>query len=564
MKRLKESFSTLKWLSRAVSPARGSLALLFLVKILQGVEGICFAFGLRYIVDSAVAGNIRSFQGKTYLLCGLVLMAIVLYWCAIYYTEKPAAKLGKNLRSRVFSELLHRSYSTVSRVHTGEWMTRINSDTQVVANAVCSILPSLAGMLVQITCAFISLFLVLPRVAWVLIPCGAGLILVSLFLRVRLKAYHLEVQRREGIAHSFMQEHLSSLSVIRTYTKEEQSGEQAENKLDDLVDIRLRRSRFTATCATGIYALVRVGYLLGVIICGIQLLGGVMTYGTMMAVLQLVRQAEAPLADVTRAVPQFFNMLASAERLIEIEKLESDYSGDVLSPEEARRFYSEEFAAVGLRDACFAYSDTAGGEEEVLSHVDIEVEKGDYVAFTGRSGCGKSTTLNILMGLYTLDRGEAYLRGRDGTERPLTAEWRGLFAYVPQENLLLSGKLREVITFADVEAMRRDDEIWEALRIACADGFVRELPQGLDTPLGERGSGLSEGQMQRIAIARAIFSRRPILMLDEATSALDEETESALLENLRAVTDRTVIIITHRPSALRICNKRIDFRREAE
>ena len=557
MKRLRGSFSTLRWVGKSIGPARGSLAFLFFVKILQGVEGIVFAFGLRKVIDAAVDGDRTALRDGIWMLAALVVIAIVAYWCAIYYTEKPASKLGKALRAHVFSQLLRRSYADVSRVHSGEWMTRLNSDTVVVGKAVCTILPSLAGMIVQITCAFLSLFLILPRVAWMLIPCGMALIAVSLFLRVKLKAYHMMVQQKEGVVYSYLQEHLESMSVIRTYTKEETSEQEAAEKLNDLVDVRLKRARFTATCATAIYALVRIGYFIGVILCGTRLLNGVLTYGMMMAVLQLIRQAEAPLADVTHAVPQFFNMLASAERLMEIEKTPTDYDGNLHTPEEARAFYDAKLAAFGLRNVSFAYG---ADSEEVLSGRSFTIRKGEYVAFTGESGCGKSTTMSLMMGLYVPDSGEVFLQDSDGGEQSLSAEWRALFAYVPQKNLLLSGTIRDVVAFSEhAKETVGDEEIMEALRIACADGFTAELPDGLDTMLGERGSGLSEGQMQRIAIARAIFSKRPILMLDEATSALDEETEKTLLENLRTMTDRTVLIITHRPAALAICDNEIHF-----
>ena len=194
----------------------------------------------------------------------------------------------------------------------------------------------------------------------------------------------------------------------------------------------------------------------------------------------------------------------------------------------------------------------------VLEKLSLRIRKGEYVAFTGHSGSGKSTVLKLLMSIYPLDSGSRYLASREGRQE-LDASWRGLFAYVPQGNHLVSGSIREVVAFGDEEAMRREDELWRALRIACAEDFVAALDKGLDSPLGEGGSGLSEGQMQRVAIARAIFSGRPILLLDEATSSLDAETEKRLLENLRAMTDQTVVIVTHRPAALAICDKRIEL-----
>ena len=199
----------------------------------------------------------------------------------------------------------------------------------------------------------------------------------------------------------------------------------------------------------------------------------------------------------------------------------------------------------------------------MIEHLDLEIRKGEYVAFTGHSGCGKSTLLKLLMCLYPLDAGERYLKalkpGGEAVEYPLTSAWRGLFAYVPQGNQLMSGTIREIITFGDPEAMKQEERLEQALAVSCADEFVTTLEDGLDTRLGERGCGLSEGQMQRIAIARAIFSGRPVLILDESTSALDERTEEKLLTNLRRMTERTVLIITHRAAALQICDRQVDM-----
>ena len=560
MKKQRVDWNTLKWIYNQTSCARGSLIVLLFVKILKGAEGILFAFLLRDIVDCAVAQDWVEFKTCGIKLCLLVIMAIFLNWGVIYFTDKPTAKLTKAYRLHSYSELLTRSYKDIQEVHSGDWMTRINSDSSVIASAVTTIIPSTAGLLTQFVCAFISLFLLIPKVIWFLIPLGVGMLAVSLFLRVKLKNYHKEVQRCEGEVYGFFQESLNSLAVIRTYTKEKAMKEQAEIKLDQIIDARMRRIRFVSVCATGIYGFVRVGYLIAVLICGLRIFNGIMTYGTMMAILRLVAQIDHPMAEVTHAVPQFFNMLASAERMMEIEKLDSDYTGTVLKPSEVRDYYQKSFAAIGLKNASFSYDEGEG--EKVLKNMNLQIEKGEYIAFSGESGCGKSTTMNILMGLYRLSSGEVYVLDNSGNQKPLTPEWRALFAYVPQENLLMSGTIREILSFADPDEQRDDDRLWKALEASCADAFVRELPLGLDTPLGEHGAGLSEGQMQRIAIARAIFSERPILMLDESTSALDEETEKKLLLKLQELTDRTVVIITHRPAALKICNKQIAFEKE--
>lgn len=241
---------------------------------------------------------------------------------------------------------------------------------------------------------------------------------------------------------------------------------------------------------------------------------------------------------------------------MEIEEYAYDTASAPVPAETVRRFYTEQLGSLGLENACFAYEDA---EESVLQNFNLDIRKGEFVAFSGDSGCGKSTALKVLLNLYPLRDGCAYLQSVDGTRKTLDAAWRGMFAYVPQGNQLISGTVRETVTFFDSELMTQEDKIYEALQVACADGFVRALPNGLDTVLGERGSGLSEGQMQRLSVARAILSGRPVLLLDEATSALDAVTEEQLLRNLRAMTDRTVLIITHREAALNYCDKRIHF-----
>lgn len=277
----------------------------------------------------------------------------------------------------------------------------------------------------------------------------------------------------------------------------------------------------------------------------------------MSTVLYLVNMLETPLKGISGYISQYYGMLASAERLMEIETYKLDAPCAPVAQKEIDRYYAHEFDAFGLEHANFFYRDGEG--TEVLHDFSLMVRKGEFVAFTGDSGCGKSTTLKVLLNLLPLCGGTVYRQDTDGARHSLDAAWRGLFAYVPQGNQLISGTVRETLTFSDPVLMAQNEKIRKALRIACAEDFVQQLPNDLDTVLGERGSGLSEGQMQRLAVARAILSERPILLLDEATSALDAVTEEQLLKNLRAMTDRTVLIITHREAALHICDKTIHF-----
>ena len=272
---------------------------------------------------------------------------------------------------------------------------------------------------------------------------------------------------------------------------------------------------------------------------------------------------------------------------MEVEIFSGD-STEAMEQEQVQTFYEEKLAAVGFENAGFTYLQpiqesadaqmpqsrtewmventqtlpTDSGKEGmpiVLQNINLRIVKGEYVAFTGQSGCGKSTLLKLLLCLYPLDAGSQYLEKIDGSRLPLTSAYRSLFAYVPQGNQLMSGTIREIVAFHDVRKMQNEEFLWKSLSIACAEEFVRELPEGLNTRLGERGVGLSEGQMQRIAIARAVCSGNPILMLDESTSALDEATERQLLQNLRSMTDKTVLIVTHRPAVLAICDRQVEM-----
>ena len=318
---------------------------------------------------------------------------------------------------------------------------------------------------------------------------------------------------------------------------------------------RMRKNHLSNLCTSGLAVAINAMYVYGIIYCARGIAAGSVSYGTLTAVMQLVAQIQGPISGISGYLPRWFAMLASAERLMEAEHMADEPSEGRMDPAQIRAFYNDRFRSLRFRDVCFSYA--GEDRQEILKNLTLEIRKGEAVAFCGHSGCGKSTVLKLLLGMYPPDSGEISV-----DEHPLTAAWRGLFAYVPQGNALLHGTIRDIVSFADPAHAGDEGRLNRALRIACAEEFVSGLEQGADTELGERGAGLSEGQMQRLAIARAIFSDRPVLLLDESTSALDTETEERLLRNLRGLTDRTVIIVTHRPAALAICDRVLHFTEE--
>ncbi|MEE1315129.1 MAG: ABC transporter ATP-binding protein [Faecalimonas sp.] len=550
-----------KWLYQIANKKKRYVGVLIFIQTLLSVSGIVYALLMRGAIDGAVAHKKPVFFGYFGLMIGLVVLQIALRALDRYMEEYLRTRMENAFKKRLFGQLLRKNFGDVTEVHSGEWMNRLTSDASVCASGIVDILPKLIGLLVKLLAAFGMIVVIEPLFAWLLIPAGLILILFTSVFRKVLKRMHREMQEKDGRVRVFLQEHLSSLLILKAFSAEKQSEEEAAEKMQDYKAARMRRSNFSNVCNIGFAALMNAVYLLGGVgYCGYGILTGTISYGTFTAMLQLIGQIQSPFANISGFLPKYYAMLASAERLMEAELFEEDVLEEVKSIEQVQAYYEKDFAEISMEQVSFAYSMSGEGEEIpiVLQDLSMKVKKGDCVALTGHSGCGKSTTLKLLLALYPLDSGNCTLVSKSNCET-LDGRWRRLFAYVPQGNYLMCGTIRELVAFADKSLMQDEDRLHRALEIACASEFVDELEMGVDTELGEKGHGLSEGQMQRLAIARAVFADSPILLLDEATSALDEDTECKLLENLKHMTNKTVLIVTHRMRALEICNKVAHF-----
>ena len=572
--------TAVKWLLSVSGKKKFYIVFLTVVQGLYGATGVLYALILRKIVDAAVAHDSTGFWSGIVLIILLVISQLSLRAVIRWLTELSKATFENLFKGRLMTMLLSGDYQRIGAVHSGEWMNRMTNDTMVVAGNIVEIIPGLAEMIIKLISALVMITILEPKFAVILIPGGALLILFTLFFRKNLKGLHKEVQEKDGSLRIYLQEHISSMLMIRSFAAEEQTRLGTEEKLKSHKAARMKKNRFSNVCNIGFGTAMNGLYLLGVGWCGYGILMGTISFGTLTAITQLITQIQTPFANITGYLPKYYTMIASAERLMDVERYVQD-DVEVLSTEDIKKFYKD-LDVIGLKDVSFAYLpvteriESASNETDskdklpnVLEHFSLFINKGEYVAFTGPSGCGKSTALKLFMCVYKPDRGSRYYRNINGNEGELSSAYRRLFGYVPQGNNLMNGTVREVVTFAApknagddkarIDKAGNEEKLWEALRIACAEDFVSELEQGVDTLLGERGTGLSEGQMQRLAIARAIFADSPILLLDEATSALDTDTEKLLLDNLRELTDKTVIIVTHREAVLSICDRVVEF-----
>ncbi len=528
--------------SRFILPG---IFLLTLVGVLTSLIGVLFALLSKRVLDIATGQIEGNLIREGIILFGFLLFQLILEIVKSLLSVQVVGRFNIRFKTDFFQAILQKDYMKITGFHTGELLNRINSDIGIIANGFTQMLPQLLFYLTKIIACFWAIYLLDPNFALLCLALGPMIFFTAYFYRRKMKHLHKSCQAADGKIKSFMQETLGNLLVVKSFGCGNAAANQSRVLQEKWYQLTIKRNQLSILANIFFYIGLTAGYYFALAWGAYKIAGGMMSFGTLTALLQLVGQIQSPFQSLSSLLPQYYAMVASAERLAEIEDLPSDGFS-------YKEKWTEPWSFISLSDVSFAYD-----EETILEHATFSVNPGEFVVIMGTSGTGKSTLLKILLGILPLDNGTGSIRLNDGTERNLFTEGKRLFSYVPQGNMIVSGTIRENLMFFHTDVS--EEEIIRAAKDAQIWDYIETLPEGLDTELGEGGLGLSEGQIQRLAIARAILNDAPIMLLDEATSALDDRTEVAILTALKARQDKTCILVSHKKAALSYCDKVYQF-----
>ena len=532
--------NALKWIYARSKKTLPMVILIALINSAISVLLILLASLSKNIINAGVEKATSQIILCGAFLFGSALLEIVLGGVVSMLNVRASGKLVISLRNYMFSSVLHKKYPKVFDHHSGDLLNRFTSDIDQVVSGAVGLIPSLCSMITKIIVGIGALIVENYIFALIVLLLGFLLPLIGRQISKKYKHLHKEVNRTEGKSRSFLQESFANIVVIKTFVSEAPILKKLNEYMRENLKLKLKRnlmSVFISFCLSSFFSL---GYYLVLIWGATQIAIGAISYGVLYYYLQLISILRAPLQNVSGILPQYYAMIASAERLMDLENIEKEPDPLI---EDKLKSLKANFNEIEIKDLAFSY-----GGEDILKNSTLTIERNKITAITGESGSGKSTLFKMLLGLYEATEGSITFNGTT----PVDASTRAMFSYVPQGNMILSFSIRDNLTLCDESIT--EEQIKKATEAADIYDFIMTLPDGFDTVLSERGAGLSEGQIQRISIARALLFDAPILLLDESTSALDEQTETTVLSNIKNMTDKTVIFITHRGTSIAVCD----------
>ncbi|MBR0413066.1 MAG: ABC transporter ATP-binding protein [Eubacterium sp.] len=543
LKNKEENKKLTMWMLSIIRPYYRYVIIIFLISIISLMISYVSTIVGKYVVDDATNGDINI--KNMAMMCATTVVSIIIGVGSSILSSYINEKFSFSLRTKFFSDIQRSVWLDISKFHSGDLVTRLTSDIATLSDALISIIPNTILIFAQLAMSFCILFYYdkpIALFALVIGPIGAVCMVI---FKERYKKYQFELRQTESEYRSFMQENLSSLTVIKTFRKEDDNEKSMDAFRKKRLDLVLKNAKLGSVMGAIMKLVYSAGYVIAFCWGAYRISTGDITYGTLTIFITLVSRVQGSISSLAGIIPQYYSMLISAKRICGVVDLnKEEYLGKNDMPDKV---------GVVVEDLDFAYD-----REMILKDLSLRVEPGEKIAVIGPSGTGKTTIIRLLLALTTPNNGSIRYILDDSAVEVASPDSRRFISYVPQGNTLLSGTIADNLRIGDKNAT--EDDMMRALRMASAEHFVNKLPDGLDTELSEKSGGLSEGQAQRISIARALIGNKPIIVLDEATSALDEKTESVVLKSItEEMTDKTCFIITHRRSMLKYCDRVVEL-----
>lgn len=547
---LKEIIQEMKWILQYSIRYKWAVLWYLLLGILSTGMGIGTGIVSKYIIDAVTGYDSSALLPAAAGYLFMNLFQIIINGVSSRVSARIRIFVRQEIQSDVFEKVLLADWESLSAYHSGDLLNRVNGDVNSVAASVLGWIPDFVTSVVRFLATFFLILYYDPTMAALALASAPVTLLMSRVLMKKMRAHNIRMLEVNSEITAFHEETFQNLQYIKAFDLIRKYGEIFQNKQMVYKEAQLDYNKFT------VYTSAFMS-LIGMIVTSLcfgwgvfRLWSGAITYGTMTLFLQQAGNLSAAFSGMVNMVPNAIAASTSARRIMAVTGLPEENEYQAEEAEQFKKYAARcEGISIYIDEISFSYKDG----NEVLSRASMYVKPREIIALVGPSGEGKTTILKILLGLVQISDGAVKAEAGE-RELKISSSTRRLFAYVPQGNTMMSGTIAENLRLLNSQAT--EEELWEVLREVCADEFVRQLPQGLDTYLRERGGGLSEGQLQRLSIARALLSDAPVLLLDEATSALDVSTERKLLRNVMASTkNKTCIVTTHRPSVLTACSR---------
>ena len=533
----------LVWLWKISNGMRLRIALRATCGILHVGVSLLFIWVSKHIIDIATGQAVGSFSNYALLLISCVIMQLLLSASIRRIEELSFIDLNNKLRQRLFNHVMISRWMGREGIHTGDILNRIERDVSSIADLLCRIIPSVLITLVRLTAAFAFLLYLDIRLAAVLFFIMPIALLISKSYVKKMRKLSKDIRNTDSRLQSFLQENIQHRTLISSLERTNEASENLDSLQDGLYNQIKQRTNFSIFSRSMVQLGFASGYTTAFLWGAMGLINGSISFGTVTAFLQLVNQVQRPIVELGNYIPSFIQGYIAIERLDELTSLEIEEQGTPIKLEGK--------PGVRIENVSFSYTEN---EQNIIQNFSHDFTPGSLTAIIGETGVGKSTLMRLLLALLLPDNGKVifYNNECEVSASPLT---RCNIVYVPQGNTLLSGSIRDNLLLGKPDAT--EDELRQALHIAVAD-FVYDLPLGLDTQCGELGAGFSEGQAQRIAIARGLLRPGGIMLLDEPTSSLDKDTEQLLLSRLaEQANSKTVILVTHKEATVQFCTSSI-------